>query len=298
MATLSKLKFWQRGTQSAAAPATNGNASNVVQFPGAGNQGMTTVSSDELIKRTMVEASQLTDIYESPMDKSVHALFALLAYAGPLIVAIAAGWWIGDGYAGPFKWQGDSAGVHIISFFGELALAMLTLTCARIIKRSANDRAMWKYLAVTGLVLLVFSAASATAQWFLILNNIRAAGYDPSQMAVIVMLAFRVVMPLGIDIAALLYLSIHGYRSLRQKLAQIDERGEAFEKIHVRMLAMQEREDKARRDREDAEAERARRKAAEETLNHIMEMQSNAAIAQLEKALDPNIVDSSRSFRR
>jgi hypothetical protein len=54
-------------------------ASNVVPFPGAGNTNLETLSTDELIKKTMVEASQLTDVYEPPLDKGMHFLFALLS---------------------------------------------------------------------------------------------------------------------------------------------------------------------------------------------------------------------------
>ena len=225
----------------------------------------------------------------------MHGLFALVSYLAPTIAALAAGWWIGDGYAGPFRMDGASAGVHIISLFGELALVALTLTSARIIKRAANDKAMWRYLAVTAVVLLIFSAASAMAQWFLIQTDIKAAGYDPSSAGVIAMLLFRVIMPLGIDIAALLYLSIHGHRSLKHKLAQLDERGEAFEKLHERMLRMKAVEDKARQEAEDRESERAQRQKAQETINRIMELQTEAALGAIEKAINPTIVDGDRS---
>lgn len=268
---------------------------NVLPFPGAGNTDLSAVSTDELIKKTMVEASQLTDTYEAPLDRGMHGAFALLSYLAPTIAALAAGWWIGDGYAGAFKWDGASAGVHIISLFGELALVALTLTAARIIKRAANDKAMWRYLAVTSVVLLIFSAASAMAQWFLIQTDVKAAGYDPSSAGVIAMLLFRVIMPLGIDIAALLYLSIHGHRSLKHKLAQLDERGEAFQKLHARMLEMKAMEEKARQEAEDRESERAQRQKAQETINRIMELQTEAALGAIEKSLNPQIVESDRS---
>jgi hypothetical protein len=281
-----------------AAQRANGQPSNVVQFPGAGNTAVQNVTSEELIQRTMLEASQLTDVYEDPLDKAWHGLYALMSYLAPTIAALAAGWWIGDGYAGSFKWDGASAGVHIISIFGELALVALTLTSARIVKRAASDKSMWRYLAVTVAVLLIFSIASALAQWFLILSDVKAAGYDPSQAGVLAMLAFRVVMPVSIDIAALLYLSIHGHRSLKNKLAQIDERSEAFQKLHARMLEMQALEEKARQEAEDREAERERRRRTEETLNRIQEMQANAALNAIEKSLNPQIVDGSRNIRR
>ena len=275
-----------------------GQRSNVVQFPGAGNTAIENVTSEELIKRTMVEASQLTDVYEAPLDKAWHGLYALMSYLAPTIAALAAGWWIGDGYAGAFRWNGPSAGVHVISILGELGLVAITLTCARIVKRAASDKSMWRYLAVTMVALLIFSAASALAQWFLIQSDIKAAGYDPSSAGVMAMLFFRVLMPVGVDIAALLYLSIHGHRSLKNKLAQIDERSEAFQKLHARMLEMKALEEKARQEAEDREAERERRRRTEETLNRIQEMQANAALNAIEKSLNPNVIDSSRNIRR
>jgi len=305
MSVFSRLRgLFPQGAQNngnGAAGAGAGASPKVVPFPGTGSTADSLPSSAELVQRTMVEASQLTDVYEAALEKTWHGLYALMSYVAPTLAALAAGWWIGDGYAGPFAWNGASAGVHLISILGELALVAITLTAARTIKKAANDRTMWRYLIAIGAALLIFSVASALAQWFLILNDVRAAGYDPSSAGVVAMLLFRVIMPVGVDIAALLYLSIHGHRSLKHKLAQIDERGEAFEKLHERMLRMQMLEEKARKEREDAEAERARRQKAEETLNRLMEMQTTAALEAIERALRPQVVDSDdrpRDMRR
>lgn len=296
MASLSKLKFWKRHNPSGGASATN-----ITPLPTAAQAAIAQPkSTEELIQHTMNEAAGLTDTHETPMDKAVHFLYALIAYIGPFVVALAAGWWIGDGFSGPFAWNGDSVGVHTISIFGEVALSMLSVTLARTAKRMTNDKQIWKYLLVVSIAFLAVALASALAQWVLIVFNIGGYGLRGASPAmVIIVIGFRAFMPICIDIASLLYLAIHGYRSLKQKLAQIDERAEAFEKLHDRALAIQAKEDKARQEREDAEAERARRMKTEETLNRITEMQTDAALTLIEKSLSGgNVVDGSRQFRR
>ncbi|HVB20594.1 MAG TPA: hypothetical protein VNG51_01430 [Ktedonobacteraceae bacterium] len=290
MVSLSKLKFWKRGNK--AGGASN---NNITPLPAAKPK-----STQELIAYTMNEAATLTDTHETPMDKMVHFVYALIAYIGPFVVALAAGWWIGDGFAGPFAWNGDSVGVHVISIFGEIALSMLSVTLARTAKRMTNDKAIWKYLLVVSFAFLLVALASALAQWVLIVFNIGTYGLRGASPAmIIIVIGFRAFMPICIDIASLLYLAIHGYRSLKQKLAQIDERGEAFEKLHDRGLSIQAKEDKARQAREDAESDRARRKKTEDTINRVTEMQTEAAIALIEKSLSGgNVVDGTRQFRR
>ena len=289
-----KFPSWNRGPKKA-----NG-ATNITPLPTAtGAAIVQPQSTQELIQSTMQEAATLTDTYESPMDKAVHFVYALIAYAGPFIVALAAGWWIGDGFSGPFAWNGDSVGVHVISIFGEIALSMLSVTLARTTKRMTNDKQVWKYLLIVSIAFLAVALASALAQWVLIVFNIGVYGLRGASPAmIIIVIGFRAFMPICIDIAALLYLAIHGYRSLKQKLAQLDERGEAFEKLNDRKLSIQAKEDKARQQREDAESERARRQRTEDMLNRITELQNEAAIAQIEKSLNGNMVDGSRQFRR
>jgi hypothetical protein len=295
MVALSKLKFWKRTGANGAS-----SSNNVTPLPTSAQTAIVQPkSTEELIQHTMNEAAGLTDTHETPMDKAVHFLYALIAYIGPFVVALAAGWWIGDGFAGPFAWNGDSVGVHVISIFGEVALSMLSVTLARTAKRMNNDKQIWKYLLVVSIAFLAVALASALAQWVLIVYNIGTYGLRGASPAmVIIVIGFRAFMPICIDIASLLYLAIHGYRSLKQKLAQIDERAEAFEKLHERALTIQAKEDKARQQRDDAEAERARRAKTEELLNRITELQNEAAIAQIEKSLNGNVVDGSRQFRR
>ncbi len=251
------------------------------------------------MQATMQEAFALTDANESIMDRAMHGLYAALAYLMPLVVAVAAGWWIGDGFSGPFRWNGDSAGVHLISYAGEITLSMTALALSRSVKRMTNDKAVWKYLLVVSIAFAVFALASALAQWVLIMLNIGTIGLtsvSPAAIAIVIM--FRCVMPIAVDVGSLLYLGVHGYRSLKRKLAQMDERGEAFEKLIDRKLAITAKEEKARQDSEDREAERAQRQRTNDLLNRITEMQNEAAIAQIEKSLNPNVVDGSRQFRR
>ncbi|MFL5628822.1 MAG: hypothetical protein ACJ788_24840, partial [Ktedonobacteraceae bacterium] len=252
---------------------------NVAPFP---STSPTPLTSDELVAQTMQEAALVTDVHQTLMDKLVLGGWSFFAYFAPILVAGAAGIWIGDGYAGKFSFEGESFGVHIISIVGELALAMGAVVVAESIKKLANDKQVIKLLFLAVLVFLLSSVASASAQWFLILKDTSRAGYDPTQKGFTMMLVFRVLMPVVADIFSLLFLSIHGRHSLKQKLAQLDEKGEAFEKIHERKLRMQQREDKARQEREDADNAREARRKREEVLTKIEEMYGNAAIAQIE----------------
>ncbi len=286
---LSKLNPFSNKSTSAPPP-------NVVPFPssaGGGPAPVGPVTSEAILEATMQEAMSMTEVYEPVLAKGVHAVYSWLAYTLPFVAAIFAGWWIGDGYAGAWQWNGESAGVHVISLTGEITLGMITVACAIVAKQATSDTSRRRTLMIGIAILLFFSAASATAQWFLILHNVQAAGYDPSSAGVLAMLFFRVLMPLGVDVGALYYLAVYGHKSLKHRLAQLDQRAEAFEKLHARKLAMQAAEDKARREREDAEAERERRRRAEELVTRIQEINSQATLAAIEQhMLKPGIVDA------
>src|SRR5579859_189229 len=167
--------------------------------PSAPSVSTTGLSTEALMQQTMQQAMQLTEVYEDPMDKTVHASFAFVSYVLPIVVALFAGWWIGDGYAGMGSKQslGDVYGVHVISLAGELILPIITVACARAAKKGASDGSMYKWLAIGTVLLLLVSAGSATAQWFLILNNIHSSGYNPSSIGIITMMVFRVCMPIA-----------------------------------------------------------------------------------------------------
>jgi hypothetical protein len=262
---------------------------NITPFPA---QRQVPATTEEIIAETMQEAAQISDVHHSASDKLFLAAWSLFFYLAPVIVAYAAGRWIGDGYSGPHSSAGESQGIHIISLVGELALAGGAIIVAELIKRLANDKAVIKMLAVALAVFVASAIGSATAQWFLILTNAKASGYDPTASGFSMMLGFRVLMPVITDIFAMLFLGIYGRHSLKMKLAQLDERGEAFEKIHERKLRMQAKEEKARQEKEDADREREGRRRREEVLARMEEMYSEAALAQMQKAINPKIVDA------
>lgn len=276
---------WRNWRAGSASPG----ASNITPFPAQPAVPMTT---EEMLAESMHEAQQISDVHHSAADRLFLAAWSLFFYVAPVIVAYAAGRWIGDGYTGPHSTPGESQGIHIISIVGELALAGLAITVSELMKRLANDKTVIKVLAITVSVFVVSALGSATAQWFLIQINANAAGFDPTAQGFTQMLGFRVLMPVVTDIAAMLYLGIYGRHSLKVKLAQLDERGEAFEKIHERKLRMQEKEEKARREKEDADRERESRRRREEVLARMEEMYSEAALAQMQKAINPKIVDA------
>lgn len=276
---------WHNWRGASASPRT----SNITPFPAQPAPPMTT---DEMLAESMHEAQQISDVHHSAADRLFLAAWSLFFYVAPVIVAYAAGMWIGDGYTGPHTTIGESRGIHIISLVGELALAGGAIIVSELLKRLANDKAVIKMLAVALTVFVASAIGSATAQWFLILTNAQASGYDPTASGFYMMLGFRVLMPVITDIFAMLFLGIYGRHSLKVKLAQLDERGEAFEKIHERKLRMQAKEEKARQEKEDADREREGRRRREEVLARMEEMYSEAALAQMQKAINPKIVDA------
>src|SRR2546429_8974733 len=77
---------------------------------------------------------------ESPLEKIVRWFFLLLAYLLPLVVAYAMGKEIGDAYGGAFNLgDGWSLGTHTVAMAGEVALVMMTVSCATALRKMNTD---------------------------------------------------------------------------------------------------------------------------------------------------------------
>jgi membrane protein implicated in regulation of membrane protease activity len=161
-----------------------------------------------------------------------------------------------------------------------MTVPIASITCARAVKRVRVDpSAVW--ILIAGLLcFLLISAGSAIAQWILYTSS-----YNPIPTGVAVVALFRGCAPVIADLICAVFLALHGYKSLRRRLAQLDERAEAVEKIYARQVVIIEREEKLRKEREDAEAERRRRDKREEMLDRVQEMQTTSMLDAMEYVL-------------
>jgi hypothetical protein len=113
------------------------------------------------------------------------------AYIGPFTVVLAVAQEIADTYGGPWQWGNLwSMATHIVSI-------------ATAIRRAASDREMLPCLIASIVTFLVFSVASGLAQWYVATLHL-----SPATSAGLAALAFRVAMPVAIDLASMLYLSM------------------------------------------------------------------------------------------
>ncbi len=164
--------------------------------------------------------------------------FTVAAYVGPFLVALAAQE-IADTYSGPFA-SGNSwsVGTHIVAWFGELGLAALSVSIATAVRCEVADEEMLPRLVASIAAFVVFSVASGLAQWYVATLHV-----SPATTAGQAELVFRVTMPVAIDLASMLYLSIMKVKSLKRYLAEQAQKAEAIEQVsksHLRVEQAQQ----------------------------------------------------------
>ena len=163
-------------------------------------------------------------------------LFTIAAYVGPFIVALAVAQEIADTYSGAFAWGNSwSVGTHIVAWFGELGLAALTVSIATAVRRVVADEEMLPRLVASIVAFVVFSLASGLAQWYVATLHVSPAT-GSGQAALI----FRVAMPVAIDLASMLYLSIMKVKSLKRYLAEQAQKAEAIEQVNKSHLRVEQ----------------------------------------------------------
>ena len=168
-------------------------------------------------------------------------LFTIAAYVGPFIVALAVAQEIADTYSGAFAWGNSwSVGTHIVAWFGELGLAALTVSIATAVRRVVADEEMLPRLVASIAAFVVFSVASGLAQWYVATLHVSPAT-GSGQAALI----FRVAMPVAIDLASMLYLSIMKVKSLKRYLAEQAQKAEAIEQVNKSHLRVEQAQQEA-----------------------------------------------------
>lgn len=209
--------------------------------------------------RSQIEA--FDEEKKGALERLMTFLFTVAAYVGPFIVALAVAQEIADTYSGPWQWGNAwSVATHIVAWFGEIGLAALTVSVATAVRRAVSDRDMLPRLVASIAAFAVFSVASGLAQWYVATLHV-----SPATRAGQVALVFRVAMPVAIDLASMLYLSIMKIKSLKRYLAEMEQKAEAIEQVNKSHLRV----------------EQAQQEALQAKQQHDQYMQSLAATQQV-----------------
>src|SRR5215831_8609350 len=200
-------------------------------------------------------------VLEQTIERLMTFCFTIAAYVGPFIIALAVAQEIADTYSGAWQWGNSwSLATHLVAWFGELGLAALTVSIATAVRRAASDQEMLPRLVASIVAFVVFSVASGLAQWYVATLHL-----SPATSAGQVALAFRVAMPMAIDLASMLYLSIMKLKSLKRYLAEMGQKAEAIEQVNKSHLRV----------------EQAQQEALQAKQQHDQYMQSLAATQQV-----------------
>ena len=191
--------------------------------------------------RTLIDS--FDEDRETLLEKILRWVLLLLAYALPLLVAYAMGKEIGDAYGGTFDLNdGWSLGTHVVAMAGEFALTMMTFSAASALRKSSTDKSYTPKFYGSVVAFLVFAFASGLAQWFIASLHIA-----PTNRAGVAALVFRVAMVPAVDIAALLFLAVMNFKSLKKFVADQRIRAQAIRDLNEAELEIQRAQSTARR---------------------------------------------------
>jgi len=186
---------------------------------------------------------------ETFLEKMIRWLLLLLAYALPLVVAYAMGKEIGDAYGGVFNFNdGWSLGTHVVAMAGELALTMMTFSAASALRKSSTDKSYTPKFMSSVVAFLLFAVASGLAQWFIASGHIKTVDLSGhANISGFAALIFRVAMVPGVDVAALLFLAVMNFKSLKKFVADQRIRAQAIRDLNEAELEIQRAQSTARR---------------------------------------------------
>ncbi len=186
---------------------------------------------------------------ETFLEKVLRWFLLLLAYALPIIVAYAMGKEIGDAYGGKFDMNdGWSLGTHVVAMAGEFALTMMTFSAASALRKSATDKSYTPKFISSVVAFLLFAVASGLAQWFIASGHIKTVDLSGhANVSGFAALIFRVAMVPGVDVAALLFLAVMNFKSLKKFVADQRIRAQAIRDLNEAELEIQRAQSTARR---------------------------------------------------
>lgn len=239
-------------------------------------------TAEELMQSAMQDAMQSTDATDTGGEKVFYELLAVVCYIGPFVIALLVGNWIGDGLTSLTKANTTDANLYKwISMFVELFVPVMSTACARAVKRTQVDDGARGIMIASLACFIVLGLGSGVAQWF-----IYTASYGQViPIGIVVVSVFKGAAPIIADVGAGVYLSLHGYKSLKKKLAQLDERAEAVTKIFQKQAAIIDQSQRQRKEREDAEEERKRRSKKEAMIDRVYEMMGDSFVGMMENYL-------------
>lgn len=201
---------------------------------------------ETILERMKAKVETFDEDKEGIGAKIVRKLFTLAAYLLPFLVAYAIGKEIGDYYGGSLNLSdGWSLGMHTLSWGGEAALAMMVISTATAWRRFKKDPGAGGKLLSSGIAFVVFTLASCSAQWVIAFNHIH-----PTIPGDYIPLVFRVSMAPCVDIAALLWLSIMGLKSLKTELAELQQKKTAIIELTEAEIAITDAQEGANQRRE------------------------------------------------
>lgn len=191
--------------------------------------------------RTLIES--FDEDRETWLEKVLRWVLLCLAYTLPLVVAYAMGKEIGDAYGGRFALDdGWSLGTHVVAMAGELSLTMMTFSAASALRKMASDGSYAAKFVASVAAFVLFALASGLAQWFIASRHL--APTDTAGMAALV---FRVAMVPAVDVAALLFLAVMNFQSLKKFVADQRLRAQAIRDLNEAELEIQRAQAVARR---------------------------------------------------
>jgi len=197
--------------------------------------------------RTLIDS--FDEDRETFLEKVIRWLLLLLAYALPIIVAYAMGKEIGDAYGGKFDMNdGWSLGTHVVAMAGEFALTMMTFSAASALRKSSTDKSYTPKFISSVVAFLLFAIASGLAQWFIASGHIKTVDLTGhANISGFAALIFRVAMVPGVDVAALLFLAVMNFKSLKKFVADQRIRAQAIRDLNEAELEIQRAQSTARR---------------------------------------------------
>ncbi len=197
--------------------------------------------------RTLIDS--FDEDRETFLEKVIRWLLLLLAYALPIIVAYAMGKEIGDAYGGKFDMNdGWSLGTHVVAMAGEFALTMMTFSAASALRKSSTDKSYTPKFISSVVAFLLFAVASGLAQWFIASGHIKTVDLSGhANISGFAALVFRVAMVPGVDVAALLFLAVMNFKSLKKFVADQRIRAQAIRDLNEAELEIQRAQSTARR---------------------------------------------------
>jgi len=197
--------------------------------------------------RTLIDS--FDEDRETSLEKVLRWFLLLLAYALPLIVAYAMGKEIGDAYGGKFDMNdGWSLGTHVVAMAGEFALTMMTFSAASALRKSSTDKSYTSKFISSVVAFLLFAVASGLAQWFIASGHIKTVDtLGHANISGFAALVFRVAMVPGVDVAALLFLAVMNFKSLKKFVADQRIRAQAIRDLNEAELEIERAQSTARR---------------------------------------------------